>query len=180
MGTHTLCLLEDGPVHPFGQPVHLWRIRYGYFMFDLMFSQVLGKLPASVLSSPLVFSSPIRSPLSPVTLAWNSWNIASVSLFWALKYIAQDLEKSSTKVTMYFLPELEAVCIGPHTSECTFSNRRLKRISPRGFGLCLVALPCTQPSQKLREPHPAAGRRSRLKHTSSLACAHLQSQRRPL
>ena len=26
---------------------------------------------------------------------------------------------------MYFLLELEAVCIGPHTSECTFSNRRL-------------------------------------------------------
>ena len=134
----------------------------------------------------------------------------SVSLLWAIKYLAPILEKSSTKVTMYFLPELEAVCIGPHTSECTFSNRRLERISPRGFGLCLVALPCTQPSQKRRGstffrstpdtsqltsfsrtlpltcakdlkmaglppgPHLASCRRSHLKHTSSLACDHLQ------
>ena len=26
---------------------------------------------------------------------------------------------------MYFLPELEVVCIGPHTSECTFSSESL-------------------------------------------------------
>ena len=94
---------------------------------------------------PSVFSTPTRSPLSPVTFAWNSWNINSVSLLWAIKYTAQDLEKSSTKVTMYFLPELEAVCIGPHTSECTFSNCRLERISPRGFSLCLGALPAHSP-----------------------------------
>ena len=55
MGTHTFGFFQNGPVHPFGQPIHLWRIRHSNFVFYLVFAQVLGKSTASVLSSPVCF-----------------------------------------------------------------------------------------------------------------------------
>ena len=78
-------------MHPFGQPVHLWRIWYCHFMLYLVFQQVLGKLSASVLSSFVglqhSYSLPTFSGHFGMELLEH---IASVSLLWAIKYIAQD------------------------------------------------------------------------------------------
>ena len=41
MDTHAFGFLKDGPVHPLGNSIHLWRIRYGNFMRNHMITNGL-------------------------------------------------------------------------------------------------------------------------------------------
>src|SRR5450631_1740478 len=80
------------------------------------------------------------------TKVFHSLNLANTSLLDLSTYTQILREKSSMKVRKYLAPPMDAVFIGPHTSECTSSKILVARVPPSVGNGRLACLPSTHPS----------------------------------